>query len=286
MPEENNHLTFDALSPMQKGCVDCILDCESNGDRAAEWQGIGREDFPPDTLRRIAADCERFLKSISGGDPYFAGELFCDVDEYDFGWQFHLERQGTGVGFAELHIGQPLLSRLQMSAAALGAISVEIGNDGKVGFPASASPAIEPSRVVVYEALSPLQQGFADCCVEFESEGEFEDEWDGITVHHFSDEALVLIVEECRRFVQSIVGDDLEGWRALFRGIGDYDLGWYLYLERQRTGLGFRDVLTKGELRDRMLRAADELGSLTVEIGDDQKIHIVPHQKWASSPTN
>lgn len=143
MPEQNqqNTLSFDDLSPFQQGCVDCILDCESNGDRAAEWQGVGREDFSQDVLRRIVSDCEKFLKTASGGDPDFATKVFGEADEYDAGWYFHLERQGTGVGFAELHIGQPLLSRLQMSAGLLGEIDVCIGDDGKtrvgVGMPKS-----------------------------------------------------------------------------------------------------------------------------------------------------
>lgn len=298
MPEQNS-LTFDDLTVMQQGCVDCIIDCESNSDNAADWKRIGRADFASETLARLVVDCERLLARISGSDADFKDRLFADVDEHDLGWQFILERNGTGVGFAEIDIDQPLLRRLQVAAASLGEIRFEVGGDRKVHLLGHSTPA-----PLDYGSLTNLQQGFADSLVEFESEAhadmhpsfnenddageemndedeeESEDEedeeaglWDGVSVHDFSPEALKIIIEECGQFVAAVCDDPVR-WDELFPAVTDYDLGWYLLLERQGAGVGLRDVLEKGAQLDRALKASDALGALHVEVGDDGNIHL------------
>lgn len=144
MPERTNYrlaLSFDDLTPMQQGCLDCIIDCETNGDHAADWAGIGREDFAAETLGLIASDCDHFLSQISGRDLAFEDELFSEYDAADFGWHFHLERQGTGNGFPEMLISQPLLNRLILNAAIMGPVQLFV-RDGKVHH-----TAFDPSSV-------------------------------------------------------------------------------------------------------------------------------------------
>lgn len=130
MPKEN--LTFDDLTPLEQGCVDCIIDCERNGDRQAEWQGLGREAFAPETLRAIVADCDVFLAVAAGSDSAFEDHLFAEVDAYELGRHLHLERQCVGVGFSDLLIEEPLLGRLLKASAPLGTMAFHVGEDGLV----------------------------------------------------------------------------------------------------------------------------------------------------------
>lgn len=144
MPE-SNILNYDDLTSLQQGCIDCIIDCESNGDHAADWRGVGREAFAPETLRIIAADCELFLASAAGPDSDFEKRLFEEVDAYDLGWHLHLERQGTGVGFADLLIEEPLLGRLQNGANKLRPLEVDVV-DGSVRRSGARPHSSSPTR--------------------------------------------------------------------------------------------------------------------------------------------
>ncbi|CDP53014.1 hypothetical protein [Devosia sp. DBB001] len=139
---------------------------------------------------------------------------------------------------------------------------------------------------LTYDSLNPLQQGFADALVEFESENqkdldweeadedatEIDSVWDGITVHDFSPDSLRTIIEDCNTFV-ALVGD-APSWEV---GHIAHEIGWHLYLQRQGAGVGLHDLDIEEVLLDRMVNAAKDLGSLSVEVGDDGQIHVYGH---------
>ncbi len=301
MPKNKNAkhaLTYNSLYDFEQGYADALLRYFSNRDDAEAWSGIGVENLAPETLEVIRKDCRQFVVNMieSAVDENGAMEVVEGLYDYDLGRHLFLERMETGVGFGDLaSVDDELRAQLIDAAGDLKPFEAEIGDDQLVRI---------VSSPLTYRSLTELQQGFADALVEFESqnqedldwqdaededddedEGEVSGEWDGVTVHHFSLEALKTIVEDCERFVSDIVGKDRARWDALFAEVVDHDIGWYLYLERQDAGVGLRDLLPEGDLLDRVVKAADDLGGLSVEVGDDGQIHIHRQRGWAATPT-
>lgn len=301
MPKNKNTqhaLTYGELSDFDQGYADALLRYFSNRDDAEAWSGIGAENLAPELLEVVRKDCRQFVVNMieSAVDENGSMEVVEGLYDYDLGRNLFLERMETGVGFADLaSVDDELREQLIDAAGDLKPFEAEIGDDRLVRI---------VSSPLTYSSLTELQQGFADALVEFESqkqedldwqdaedehdeedEDEVSGEWDGVTVHHFSLEALKTIVEDCERFVFDIVGDDRGRWDDLFAEISEHDIGWYLYLERQDAGVGLRDLLPKGDLLDRVLKAAADLGELSVEVGDDGQIHIHRQRGWAATPT-
>lgn len=139
---------------------------------------------------------------------------------------------------------------------------------------------------LTYDSLTELQQGFAESLVEFESandedlgwenddEGEDVTTWGDITVHDFSRRSLKTIVEDCDRFVAAIVGENRASWDALFPGVSDHDLGWYLYLDRQGPASAWTTYCPRATCSIPHSGPAGNLGAVMAEIGDDGRIHI------------
>lgn len=301
MPKHKNTqhaLTYGDLYDFEQGYADALLRYFSNRDDAEAWSGIGVENLAPETLEVIRRDCKSFVVNMieRAVDENGSMEVVEGLYDYDLGRHLFLERMETGVGFGDLaSVDDELRAQLIDAADDLKPFEAEIGDDRLVRI---------VSSPLTYSSLTELQQGFADALVEFESqnqedldwqdaededddedEGEVSGEWDGVTVHHFSLEALKAIVEDCERFVSDIVGKDRARWDALFAEVVDHDIGWYLYLERQDAGVGLRDLLPEGDLLDRVVKAADDLGGLSVEVGDDGQIHIHRQRGWAATPT-
>lgn len=310
MPKNKNTkhaLTYNSLYDFEQGYADALLRYFSNRDDAEAWSGIGVENLAPETLEVIRRDCRQFVVNMieSAVDENRSMEVVEGLYDYDLGRYLFLERMETGVGFGDLAtVDDELRTQLIDAAGDLKPFEADIGDDRLVRI---------VSSPLTYSSLTELQQGFADALVEFESqnqqdldwqdaededaededdeededddEEEVSGEWEGVTVHHFSLESLKTIVEDCEQFVSDIVGNDRARWDALFAEISEHDIGWYLYLERQGAGVGLRDLLPKGDLLDRVLKAADDLGELSVEVGDDGQIHIHRQRGWAATPT-
>jgi hypothetical protein len=305
MPKNKNAthaLTYNSLYDFEQGYADALLRYFSNRDDAEAWSGIGVENLAPETLEVIRKDCRQFVVNMieSAVDENGSMEVVEGLYDYDLGRHLFLERMETGVGFGDLaSVDDELRAQLIDAAGDLKPFEAEIGDDQLVRI---------VSSPLTYRSLTELQQGFADALVEFESQNqkdldwqdaededdeededddeEVSGEWDGVTVHHFSLEALKAIVEDCENFVSDIVGNDRARWDALFAEISEHDLGWYLYLERQGAGVGLHDLLPEGDLLDRVVKAADDLGELSVEVGDDGQIHIHRQRGWAATPTS
>lgn len=291
-------LTYDGLYDFEQGYADALVGYFSNRDDAEQWTGIGVENLAPETLEVIRKDCRQFVVTMieNAVDQTGSMEVTEGLYDHDLGRHLFLERMETGVGFGDLaSVDDELRAQLIDAAGDLKPFEAEIGDDQLVRI---------VSSPLTYAKLTELQQGFADALVEFESqnqedldwqdtededddedEDEVSGEWDGVTVHHFSLEALKTIVEDCERFVSDIVGKDRARWDALFAEVVDHDIGWYLYLERQDAGVSLRDLLPEGDLLDRVVKAADDLGGLSVEVGDDGQIHIHRQRGWTATPT-
>lgn len=305
MPKHKNTqhaLTYGDLYDLEQGYADALVGYFSNRDDAEQWTGIGVEHLAPETLEVIRKDCRQFVVNMieSAVDETGSMEVTEGLYDHDLGRHLFLERMETGVGFGDLaSVDDELRAQLIDAAGDLKPFEAEIGDDRLVRI---------VSSPLTYAKLTELQQGFADALVEFESQNqkdldwqdaededdeededddeEVSGEWDGVTVHHFSLEALKAIVEDCENFVSDIVGNDRARWDALFAEISEHDLGWYLYLERQGAGVGLHDLLPEGDLLDRVVKAADGLGELSVEVGDDGQIHIHRQRGWAATPTS
>ena len=300
MPKNKNAkhaLTYNSLYDFEQGYADALLSYFSNRDDADAWSGIGVENLAPETLEVIRRDCRQFVVNMieSAVDENGSMEVVAGLYDYELGRHLFLERMETGVGFGDLaSVDDELREQLIDAAGDLKPFEAEIGDDRLVRI---------VSSPLTYSSLTELQQGFVDALVEFESqnqedldwqddddeddeeEDEVSGEWDGITVHHFSPNALKTIVEDCEKFVSDIVGDERAKWDDLFTGASDHDIGWYLYLQRQGAGVGLCDLLPEGDLLDRVLKAADDLGELSVEVGEDGQIHIHRQRGWAATPT-
>lgn len=126
---------------------------------------------------------------------------------------------------------------------------------------------------ITYNHLSSFEKGYADSLIDNESNSDDYEKWVGIGVEDFSQEALLKIGKDCKRFVARAVGLLNTTDERLFSKIDGYDLGWHFYLERQGTGVGINDMALGG-LGHRLMKAAAPFDWFTVVIGEDRKIHF------------
>lgn len=290
--EEDTTITYADLVDFEQGYADAMLGHFSNRDDAERWIGIDGESLATETLEAIRNDCRRFVINMieSSVDEHGSMELEEELYDYEAGRYFFLERMEVGIGFTDMAREVEVRQRLVNAGADFTPFELDIGDDRLV-------------RIVIgplsYRSLNQVQQGFADALVELVSEsqqdrdwedfddsdgGEPEGRWDGVTVHDFSERSLRTIVEDCEKFVVAVFGNGRDERDDLHPDIPDYDIGWNLYMERQGAGVGMRDLLPKGDLLSRVLKASDELGEMTVEVGDDGQIHIHNHRGRAATP--
>lgn len=292
--DDDTNITYRDLSDFEQGYADAAVGHFSNREDAARWIGIDGKSLATETLEAIRRDCRQFVVRMieSSLDEHGSMELAEELCDYDAGRHFFLERMEVGIGFTDMATAEiDVRQRLVNAGADFTPFELDIGEDGLV-------------RIVIgplsYRSLNQVQQGFADALVELESEnqadldwedfddsdgGEPEGLWDGVTVHDFSERSLRTIVEDCEKFVAAVFGNERDERDDLHPDIPDYDVGWYLYMERQGAGVGLRDLLPKGDLLDRVLKAAADLGELSVEVGDDGQIHIHRQRGWVATPT-
>lgn len=135
MPKSKNddHIAYSDLTPLAQGYADALLECQGSCAIADEWHGIGRDDFTEDTLRKIVEDCSSFFDAARKCHPDGEEGLLFEIDEYDLGFNFYLDRQGTGVGFRDLSL-EALGDKLEECAAGFGWIEVEITKDRRIAF--------------------------------------------------------------------------------------------------------------------------------------------------------
>lgn len=95
------------------------------------------DDFAPETLERIIADCAKFqadnTETIS--EAIATGEVKCgpDFDEQGrAGHDFWLTREGHGCGFWDGDWPEPYSDKLTAAAKAFGAFNLYVGDDGKI----------------------------------------------------------------------------------------------------------------------------------------------------------
>lgn len=291
MPKNKNAkhaLTYNSLYDFEQGYADALVGYFSNRDDAEAWSGIGVENLAPETVENIRRDCRSFVVNMieSAVDENGSMEVVAGLYDYDLGRHLFLERMETGVGFADLaSVDDELPEQLIDAAGDLKPLEFEVCGDRLV------RAVVTP---LIYLTLDELQKGFADTLVALESEKRSaleSDEtrvrgpWYGISAHNLSRQSLKTIVEDCEKFVDNVVGEDRIKWRGHFPGITDYNIGRYLCLDRQGAATGLHDLLPQGELLDRVLKAAGHIGRMSVELGDDRRVHIRRQQSWATTPT-
>lgn len=289
--EEDTTITYADLVDFEQGYADAMIGHFSNREDAADWVGIDGESLATETLEAIRRDCRQFVVRMieSSVDEHGSMEFEEELYDYEAGRYFFLERMEVGIGFTDMAREVEVRQRLVNAGADFTPFELDIGEDRLV------RAVIGP---LSYRLLTELQRGFANALVESESEnqknrdweefddsdgGEPEGRWDGLTVHDFSQRALRTIVEGCDEFL-AIVGSHHDQWRDFVPDVPDYDIGWYLYLQRQRAGLGFASVLGNSDLTDLMVNAAEALGEMVVEVRDDGQIHIHNHRGRAATP--
>lgn len=125
--------TYGDLLPIAQGYADALLECQGNCAIGDEWHGLGPDDFSKGALRKIYLDCEKFFRAAIELHPDGEDGLMLEIDDYDLGFNFYLDRQGTGVGFRDRHLDE-LGDRLEQCAAGFGWIEVEITPDRKIDF--------------------------------------------------------------------------------------------------------------------------------------------------------
>lgn len=290
--EEDTTITYADLVDFEQGYADAMIGHFSNREDAADWVGIDGESLASETLEAIRNDCRHFVINMIDAlaDENGSMEVIDELCDYDAGRLFFLERMEVGIGLGDMaSVEDDVRQHLIDAAEIFKPFELDIGEDRLV-------------RVVIgplsYRSLTELQRGFANALVESASqnqshndredfddsnEGEPHGPWDGVTIHDFSQRALRTIVEGCEEFL-TMVGNAHEGWRDFIPDVPDYDIGWYLCLQRQRTGVGFGAVLGNSDLTDLMVNAAEALGEMTIEVGDDGQIHIHNHRSRAATP--
>lgn len=100
-------------------------------------RNYGPEDIAPETLAKMAADCERFqaenAETLSAAIE--TGEVVCgpDFDEMGrAGHDFWLTRNHHGAGFWDGDWPEPYATRLTDAAKAFRTVDLEVGDDGKI----------------------------------------------------------------------------------------------------------------------------------------------------------
>lgn len=121
------------LLPYAQGYADALLECQGSCALGDEWTGIGPEDFAKSALRQIHIDCDQFFRAAIELHPDGEDGLMLEIDEYDLGYNFYLDRQGTGVGFRDRDLDE-LGEKLSALAEGFGWIEVEISDDRKISF--------------------------------------------------------------------------------------------------------------------------------------------------------
>jgi len=105
MPQKNyHHLAYEDLLDLEQGYADALLDHFSNGDDAEKWVGVRVEDFSSATLKIIVRDCRIFYSKLFAQAPDAESEILDQIDEYELGRCFFLERMEVGVGFNDLYL--------------------------------------------------------------------------------------------------------------------------------------------------------------------------------------
>ena len=137
---------------------------------------------------------------------------------------------------------------------------------------------------ITYAELPALVQGYADALINRETNSTFVDgDWANGGPGDFAEDTLRKMVEDCSRFYALVAEAHPLGELGLGYEIGDYYLGWYFYLERQETGVGFRDLLLLDDLVDWLDKALRGFGTIAVERRADGKIVFPPHELSSSS---
>jgi len=91
----------------------------------------GIEDIDPGTMRRMRADCAKFLRENE--DDINAGSLDDSVDDDEkAGHDFWLTRCGHGAGFWDGDWPSPADKRLTDAAHAFGEVNLYVGDQGKI----------------------------------------------------------------------------------------------------------------------------------------------------------
>ncbi|MBN9317097.1 MAG: hypothetical protein J0I99_15245 [Devosia sp.] len=290
--EEDTTITYGDLLEFEQGYADAMIGHFSNREDAADWVGIDGKSLATETLEAIRNDCRHFVINMIDAlvDENGSMEVIDELCDYDAGRLFFLERMEVGIGFGDMaSVEDDVRQHLIDAAEIFKPFELDIGEDRLV-------------RIVIgplsYRSLNQVQKGFADALVELEAQnhndkdredfedgdgGEPERLWDGVTVHDLSQRALRTIVEGCEEFL-AVVGSHHDQWRDFIADVPDYDIGWYLCLQRQRAGVGFASVLGNSDLTDLMVNAAEALGEMVVEVRDDGQIHIHNHRGRAATP--
>lgn len=123
-----------------RGYMECALwasnndNGENNPPPLDETHGV--EDFAPETIETVRADCERFQREntadIEAALPsYEAIANGIDPREHA-GHDFWLTRNGHGAGFWDGDLPDALGDRLTQAAHGFGECSLYIGDDNKI----------------------------------------------------------------------------------------------------------------------------------------------------------
>lgn len=136
-----------------------------------------------------------------------------------------------------------------------------------------------------YDDLLPIQRGYADALLECHGHCAIGDEWDGIGPQDFSRDVLRQIYIDCEAFLKAAIVIHPEGEDGLMRDIDEHDLGFNFYLDRQRTGVGFRD-LSLGELGEHLEECAASFGWVEVMLTPDRRIALPPSPLAPAKLTN
>lgn len=125
---------------------------------------------------------------------------------------------------------------------------------------------------ITYAELPSLVQGYADALLDRETNSTFVDgDWVDAGPGDFTEDTLRKMIEDCSGFCAAVAAAHPAGELGVACAIDDYDLGWYFYLERQETGVGFRD-LALDHLIDLLEAAMRGFDTIAVERTADGKI--------------
>lgn len=126
---------YQQLDPVAKGYAQALVFCHGCSSFEREWEGITENDFAPETLAGLIADCARFLKAAAAVHPGGKTGLLGDIDAEQLGHTFFLSRQGSGVCFEDRDLEEDVATRLdELADNEFGYIEVEIGSDRKIHF--------------------------------------------------------------------------------------------------------------------------------------------------------
>lgn len=102
-----DHDAWNALSPFEKGYVECALFCgveRKEGDPLADSDkryDAAFDEIDADTLAKMRKDCARFQRDarVLLADAYNRSDKYGPYDEVRAGHDFWYTRNGHGVGF-------------------------------------------------------------------------------------------------------------------------------------------------------------------------------------------